>query len=395
MKDEEQMEAASMAAMTEFLREYEPPRNVENDQQLAESDCVNAGEAVPDNLIERRRKLKNAQAASRRVRYLKKLKVERKTLKRQEVELTLELKKLRDAQNKEKTARNKKMLALSAWQTTATRQKERRLESEEKQRQLKMAVISQSTLIRRMSHLLQQQRLLNSSAEMTTNRERKGKALLKNFIHEMDSLYAQTDAVIGNVNFGMSPPLTYELTRKWSKDKTFLESADATEIPFSFEQTCRAVSLMILAPSYNDELEDPENTAIRTYRLNFSRELGSSATLVVYNAVKRYVESNRAVFVWRTLAEGQGEFDKLQTVETAWFVVRPLTEATSDEPKMILESYTRLVPVGFGRPSDNDSRANKFIKILAKADETDVNDMKQMLGKLLLDEAQVNTYNTL
>ncbi|OWY96866.1 hypothetical protein PHMEG_00032756 [Phytophthora megakarya] len=212
----------------------------------------------------------------------------------------------------------------------------------------------------------------------------KGKAVLQTFVDEMDEIYARTDAVIGNVNFGISPPLTYELTRKWNKDKSYLESADATEIPFSFEQTTRAVSLMILAPSYNEELEDPENTAIRTYLLNFSRELGNSATLVVYNAVKRYVESNRAVFVWRTLAEGQGEFDGLHTVETAWFVVRPLT----DEPKMILESYTRLVPVGFGRPSDNDPRGNRFIKILAKADEADVNDMKQMLGKLLLDEAR-------
>lgn len=134
-----------------------------------------------------------------------------------------------------------------------------------------------------------------------------------------------------------------------------------------------------------------------------SRELGNSATLVVYNAVKRYVEKDRAVFVWRALAEGQGEFDGLHTVETAWFVVRPLTAAeaeakagetearhTKGSSAMILESYTRLVPVGFGRPSDDDARANKFIKILAKADEADVNDMKQMLGKLLLDEARAN-----
>ncbi|KAG7384271.1 hypothetical protein PHYPSEUDO_002800 [Phytophthora pseudosyringae] len=409
MTDEQQMEAASMAAMTEFLREYEPPAETEASKKgpslVAETDNgldADSGEVSPDKQstsTERRRKTKNAQAATRRKRYLKKLKVERRTLTKQEVDLALELKKLREVHAKERTARNKKMLTLRAWKATALRQEERRLEAEEKQRRLKAAVVNQSGLILRMKTLLCQQRMLNSldayeEQKASKRRHRKGTLLLQTFVREMDSLYAQTDAVVGGVRFEMSPPLTYELTRKWSKDKTFLESADATVIPNGFEQTCRAVSLMILAPSYNDELEDPENTASRTYRLNFSRELGNSATLVVYNAVKRFVERDRAVFVWRTLAEGQGEFDGLQTVETAWFVVRPLTEAakahSKEGPEMVLESYTRLVPVGFGRPSDNDARANKFIKILAKADEADVNDMKQMLGKLLLDEARAN-----
>ncbi|KAL3657089.1 hypothetical protein V7S43_018002 [Phytophthora oleae] len=376
MTDEEQnlMEAVAMA---EFLREYEPPMEVQPTHSANE------------NTAERRRKIKNAQAAKRRVRYLKKLKVERRTLQKQEVELALQLKKLRDAHAKERTARNKKMLALSAWKTAASRQKERRQEAEENQRRLQTAVTNQAGLICRLKASLRQHRMLNSlDAFEEKKAKRKGSALLRTFVDEMDALFAQTDAVIADVHFERSPPLTYELTRRWNKGKTFLESADATVIPYSFERTCRAVSLMILAPSYNDELEDPENTATRTYHLNFSRELGNSATLVVYNAVKRYVEPNRAVFVWRTLAEGQGEFDGLQTVETAWFVVRPLAEAakTNYEPDMILESYTRLVPVGFGRPPHNDTRANKFIKILAKADEADVNDMKQMLGKLLLDE---------
>ncbi|KAG3190155.1 hypothetical protein PC128_g11457 [Phytophthora cactorum] len=416
MTAEQQLEAASMAAMAQFLREYEPLADVyqdvasSNGLPLLEDNDRDAREtlleAVPDlqsdsspTSAERRRRIKNAQAAKRRLRYLKKLKAERKTLKKQEVELALELKKLRGTHSKERTTRNKKMVALNAWKATAVRQEERRLESEDKQRRLKTAVMNQSWLIHRMKTLLYQQCMLNSldaHEEKAAQGNRKGKTLLKTFVCEMDALYAQTDAVISGVDFEMSLPLTYELTRKWSKDKSFLESADATVIPFSFEQTCRAVSLMILAPSYNDELEDPENTAIRTYRLNFSRELGNSATLVVYNAVKRFVEPDRVVFVWRTLAEGQGEFDGLQTVETAWFVVRPLTEEnqSNSQPKMILESYTRLTPVGFGRPSDNDARANKFIEILAKADEADVNDMKQMLGKLLLDEVRANVEPT-
>ncbi|GMF32817.1 unnamed protein product [Phytophthora fragariaefolia] len=441
---DEQMDAASLAALAEFLRECETPVDVQHNvvaggageygdlplaghlPVLAEtvtplgqhrdaddieqvSDGAGTDETRQENsrfnlaAAERRRKIKNAQAAKRRLRYLKKLKTERKTLKKQEEELSAKLKELQEAHANEKTARNKNMLMLSAWKANATRQKERRLESEETQRQLKMAVGEQSTLIHRMGHLMQQHHLLNSTElneEKEITRDQKGKALLQSFVHEMDSLYAKTDDVIGNVDFGMSPPLTYELTRKWNKDKNFLESADATVIPFSFEQTCRAVSLMILAPSYNDELDDPDNTAIRTYRLNFSRELGNSATLLIYNAVKRYVETDRAVFVWRALAEGQGEFDGLHTVETAWFVVRPLIKAGQTDARqiknsaMILESYTRLVPVGFGRPSENDARANKFIKVLAKADEADVNDMKQMLGKLLLDETRGSVEDT-
>ncbi|ETM30854.1 hypothetical protein L914_21469 [Phytophthora nicotianae] len=102
MTDEEQnlMEAMTMA---ESLRKYE----YEGENPTAD----------------RRRKIKNAQEAKRQVRYLKKLKVERRTLQKQEVELALQLKKLWNAHDQDRTARNKKMLALGAWKMTALRQK--------------------------------------------------------------------------------------------------------------------------------------------------------------------------------------------------------------------------------------------------------------------------------
>lgn len=63
-----------------------------------------------------------------------------------------------------------------------------------------------------------------------------------------------------------------------------------------------------------------------------------------HSVVRRYIEADRVVFVWRALTEGQGDFEGLYTDETAWYVLRP--SAAKDEA-MVVEVFTRLVPVGF------------------------------------------------
>lgn len=96
-------------------------------------------------------------AADRRDRYRKKLQNERETLKRQERELSTELKALQEATAKAKEEEKKaNTLALSAWRATAARQKEKRLEAENQQRHLKAAVAHQAELIRQMNALLLQ-----------------------------------------------------------------------------------------------------------------------------------------------------------------------------------------------------------------------------------------------
>ncbi|KAF1786576.1 hypothetical protein GQ600_21635 [Phytophthora cactorum] len=142
----------------------------------------------------------------------------------------------------------------------------------------------------------------------------------------------------------------FTMTRDWNKDMTFLESAHATVIPFGFDETCHALSTALLTSSSGDVYSDGI--------------------------------AGRVVFVSRPLTEGQGDFKGLYTDETAWIVLRRATEGSA----MVLETYTRLMPVGFKSASETDARGNKFVKVLDKVDEGDVDNI--MFERLLLDERQ-------
>ncbi|POM78111.1 Hypothetical protein PHPALM_4401 [Phytophthora palmivora] len=172
--------------------------------------------------------------------------------------------------------------------------------------------------------------------------------------------------------------MQFELTRDWNYDMTFLESSDATIIPFGFDEACHALSLALLENSCErhrfDGVDDPENTAALTYHLDFSRELGDGATLVIHHVVRRYVEEDRVVFVWRALTEGQGTFKGLSTDETAWYVLRGTTDAGE----------------GFDLALDNDVRGNEFVKILIKADEEDADNITQIFARMLVDDVQTS-----
>jgi len=421
-------DAATLAAVTQFLSEFEAPATVvqsaapaqDSLMQLLASEPVappahdgaaagtdkDDGSSGADSsaqppsprlsTAERRRKITNAQAAKRRVKYLKRVKDKRETLKRQARELAEQLERMNVEQQRAKQlAKQADALTLSVWRATCVRQKERRLEAEEQQRRLKAAVISRTKLIHQM-HSLLQHRLASSQLESLLllegkqpgGWEKKGTSLFRTFVHELDAIYAQTDEVVENSDVKFSSSLIYKRTWKWNQGMTFLESADATVIPFGFEQAKHAVSFAMLSDPrenpHSEGIEDPENTTASTYRLNYSWESGDSVTFVVYCAIRRYVEADRVVFVWRARSEGQGEFDGLAMDETVWVVVRPSDAHTADNPATVLEIYTRLVPTGFGGPSVPP----RFVKMFVRSDEEDITYMMRLLEKLLLHQTK-------
>ncbi|KAG2764072.1 hypothetical protein PC129_g7439 [Phytophthora cactorum] len=347
---------------------------------------VELGKEAP----KRRREIRSAQVTKRQNRYLNKAKKEREMLRRQAVELSEVLNQFQKVQA-HANAVAARDFALAAWRATAIRQKEMRLESEVKQRQLRALVADQSMLIRSMNEILQL-RMVYSPVASLELRSSSMTALLKTLMQELNPLYAMTNEVIAGVEFKLSSlPMQFTMTRDWNKDMTFLESSHATVISFGFEETCHALSNALLTrPStdlYSQGLVDPENTRAFKCHLDFSQELGNSATLVLHSVTRRYVEADRVVFVSRSLTEGHGDFKGLYTDETAWVVLRRSID-TSEGGALVLETYTRLIPVGFDLTSKNDARGNDFVKVLAKADREDVDDIMVMVEQMLLDERQ-------
>ncbi|POM63121.1 hypothetical protein PHPALM_27630 [Phytophthora palmivora] len=147
------MDAASKAAMVGFLHEFDlsTDTGMTPVEEVFENNAPHNGLLLCESLAERT-KLK---ANERRDRYRKKLRDERETLRLQERELSAKLSRLQEADAKAKEEEKKmNTLALSSWRATALRQKEKRLEAEYLQQQLKAAVRYRSELISHLNALL-------------------------------------------------------------------------------------------------------------------------------------------------------------------------------------------------------------------------------------------------
>ncbi|GMF19018.1 unnamed protein product [Phytophthora lilii] len=288
-------------------------------------------------------------AADRRVRYRTKLRNERETLKQQERELSRQLRRLQEAQAKAKEEARKRntIIALSVWGAIAVQQKEKRLDAEEQQQEIQTAVLTAAVRIRLMNAVVLVPMVKSTVKSLTSPNDQNadGALLFKAFVGELDSLYSMANFVVGCVDFKPTPPET--------------------------------------GSHFDGEINDRDNTAAIKYDMKYTMESGERATLVVYNAVRRYVEADRVVFVWRALTEGQGEFAALSSNEHAWLVVRPSTEKAGS-PVTILESCTCLQPAGVDGQFASDPLGKRFLELLWQADKEDIADVKRSLRRLLL-----------
>ncbi|KAK1929552.1 hypothetical protein P3T76_014950 [Phytophthora citrophthora] len=358
------------------------PINPTDDKKL----CLE--EKVGELLADEKRKVRNAQAAKRRLKYRQKLKGEKETLQQQETELSSELDRL---QEKQEAARRNQVdnLSLGVWKAIATRQKERRIEAEQTQKQLRAAVVGRARMIHQLDSLLQfsgiGEKKNTLCAERSDAVQRADSVLFNNFIGELDAVYAQTNQIMHEAEFKLSSKLEYKPQRMSKDGVEYFDSADATEIPFDFQDTSRAMSLLMLSDpqTFEGNLTAQENrdTATIKYTVKCQLDQDRITKLLVHSAVRKYTEDGCLVFVWRALSEGQDELSGYQTDETGWLVVRP---QTSSHPSTVLESFVRFIPMSIRPEANCKVDTDQFAELAAKSGEEEVNEMMRMLEKMLL-----------
>ncbi|EEY55214.1 uncharacterized protein PITG_09115 [Phytophthora infestans T30-4] len=117
--------------------------------------------------------------------------------------------------------------------------------------------------------------------------------------------------------------------RRRDRDVEYIDTLDVLLIPISFEQTCDTMW----------------QSMIRLYRQREWHHY-DSVHMIVHFVMRRYVEKERMVVVWRALSEGEGEFTGIHSDETGWCIVRP---NNSEEPllRVVMQTFVRFIPMDF------------------------------------------------
>ncbi|KAL3670923.1 hypothetical protein V7S43_004108 [Phytophthora oleae] len=398
-----------LADLTALLEDYEAPLELweagttsdlllDGDQLLAETDAL-LNVAIDSPKPTDFEQIKTARAAKRRLKYRNKLKSERQTLAVQEISLSKTVEELQRARKRAK-ALGGNILATSTWKAIAIRQKEGRMVAEEQRRRLQLAVENREKVIEEIGKVIQE-RLCESKGTLGIEAEKPGNAqldaddavLFEDFLHDLDVTYPRTDKIFRACGAEENPTTSYRLgpERKRDGDVEYIDNLDVLLIPFTFEQTCTTMwESMVHLYRRKDwdhyDVADPENTVAVKAHVQVSSESGETANMLVHYVVRRYVEDERMVMVWRALSEGKGRYTGIHSDETGWCVVRP---NDSDEPLMrtVMQTFVRFIPLDTTKASDTAVNGFQFTKLVVTSVEEDGAEVARMMDSLLLEDS--------
>ncbi|KAK1946662.1 hypothetical protein P3T76_002214 [Phytophthora citrophthora] len=397
-------DAAFLDEVEDFLVSFDLPifptlqtlADLDNSDDSAPSEAVPAPKARGSSSGRKRSKqaidpvvkheLEKAKDRKRRSLYRERRRVEKETLKEQVGELSTELAELQKAKEGDRS------LASSAWEMVAKRQLQARVDSEEKQRRLLRAIESQSGLIQGF------QNIIHDIGEKVDDVAYKHKRIrlepsdaefYKAYVLELDDFYAQTDEALKRYGLDSIDASWDQPRRQWKEEGEtgYYIYTDKNIMPFDYElvykQTWRVAQMHHRQQDREGyDIGDPDNTAAFKFRVTHRLQSGRTVSALQRAVVRRYLEDERSVVVWRSFCEGEGIFQGMHADESGWCISVPLPNAP--EPSTLTRTMMRQVPMHFSSKATQEPDVNQFVGFVLGTGSEDALEISSRLEKLVL-----------
>uniref|UniRef100_A0AAV1UQV3 BZIP domain-containing protein n=1 Tax=Peronospora matthiolae TaxID=2874970 RepID=A0AAV1UQV3_9STRA len=232
-----------------------------------------------------------------------------------------------------------------AWKALAQRQLTARLKVEAEQKQLCQAVFAHGEMMQKVQNFLRTydcplmtdfapQDVIGAACFQQTrirlmfvNAE-----IFATFVRELDEAYAKTDLVL--TSWGMdSTEANWDAPSEISDSESAFQFKSKITMPFSFKEICH--SRWMVSRFYHrqegremhDKAAELDNTLAVKFRVKTRLNSGKLATAVQRLVIRRYLETERMVIVWRLFTEGEGVFTGMSSDEAGWCVATPARTA--------------------------------------------------------------------
>eukprot|EP00644_Phytophthora_capsici_P016893 jgi/Phyca11/45605/gw1.59.44.1 len=246
-----------------------------------------------------------------------------------------------------------------------------RVVAEEQQQRLKKAVSSRAKVLQEINEMMLR-RICGTDASNSLREVEKTDAmelepddiaLFEEYLQDMDEVYKQTDETFRAAGVDENPLESYKVGPQWKRDGDleYFENLDVTLFPFSFERTSSAMWQAIQhvhrheSRQHYNGVTDPESTIAVKCRIPSPKDNGELVDMLIHVVIKKYVQPDRMVIVWRALTEGDNEFSGMHSDETGWSVIRPhKTEGA------IIQAFTRYFPLAIATTFGDKVRTDQF-----------------------------------
>ncbi|KAG6610387.1 uncharacterized protein IUM83_19450 [Phytophthora cinnamomi] len=331
--------------------------------------------------------VRRANATKRRNRHRQRVKEEWQSLRLQETLLSAELEGLRVKRPQGNDMETR------IWKEMVSKELAARSQAEAQQRQILMEVERRAAVMHTLQEILYTQQFFNTSAPEGWGVD--DIKLYENFQSELVAAYAQTDAIFHECGFnGKMEVVTsfYDpiLRRDAAQNPTYFESASALTMPGKYPNTANAMfDAMRQVHRQNPQrsLYETDENLSNTIAVKFGTvhhcEEGRVVSMTMNVVQRRFVESERTVFVWRCIIEGQGEFAGTALDETGWSVLRPTSSDSTD-----VWTCVRSIPMHRNNQAAVTPADEFFAKAVVRSSQPDSLKLAQLMGELLIDSKQ-------
>lgn len=186
----------------------------------------------------------------------------------------------------------------------------------------------------------------------------------------------------------------------------YVELADVFVIPFDLQVSSnaawRSVTLQYLKENHAiyQNVTQPEDTIAVKFQVKSCRK-GTDARLDVKLVMRRYIEKERMVLVWRSMAKGENQLSGMYTDETGWCVLKKIPASSSSPSSSsagpnaigtVMQSCVHVVPKRLGAVIHENvpeigPEIGMLTNVVVDAYEEDVIAINKAMENLLLEEA--------
>ncbi|KAG7377177.1 hypothetical protein PHYBOEH_001084 [Phytophthora boehmeriae] len=328
-------------------------------------------QALRDIIASRKNELAVIQRKSR-----DRVKSSRESLRRQANELADKLARLKQVQTiKQVQADLNRPPKYLLWRQIAARELRERWQAEAERRRLTEFVDTQKAYI---ADLTDQARKWPSGNELRIltkklRRNSQGDALYNAYIREVEMNYSRTDDVFLDCGMASLPERGamaqsvkkrrddgeveyYELLKKFPKSSSFREAASTM---------WKLAETKFVSRDHHERYEvsmDPENTFAIKYSETKTLKTGEQVVLFNRFFLRRFVEPNRIVHVWKVVSEGTGAFRGVHFDQTGWNCIRPAADPTNTGS--IVEMCQRWIPLRYRTSGSSEVTVGQFCEVL-------------------------------
>lgn len=314
---------------------------------------------------------------------------------------------------------DRKKAILPVWQRIAERQLEARTKSEAENARLKDLLEGQIKLAKALEQMLRKRpnvSIFSGDASSPGKRPRlqlDDDSVFEMLLEGIEPAYRSLDAVFRanglydtcdeSIRHAVVKSKRDESTAGESneQDYLYLECVDVFVIPFdlhvSAQAAWRSVTRRYLKENHaaHQNVGLPEDTIAAKFHVKSDRK-DTGGRVDVKLVMRRYIEKERMVLVWRTTSKGENQLSGMYTDETGWCVLKKIPAASSTTgggpPAIgtVMQSCVHVVPKRSGavvHESENSPEVGVLTKIVIDAYEDDLISINKTMENLLLEDA--------